>query len=406
MMSEKSRSNLFSAPLWQSAFRPFYLVGVIYGLGIMILWLADYSPAAYSQSLWHGHEMVFGFSGAIVAGFVLTALPGWAGTAEIDRGPLALLVLLWFLGRAAIYAGAILPPYMVLILDSSLFLVAGIMVLPGLLRVDNKHYLALMIIFLLLFAGNVIFHLAVMDGDMARASWGIRMGLMAIVAKFILAGGFLTTVFTANALQQKKAGRLGHNPLLEYISAASLVLFIYGALGDMDIRLAGSLAFFAAAVQMVRFLRWRTWRIIDAPLVLVMHLSYLWFIFALMLFGAAAFMEQIPAGLWLHAFTVGALSMMMLSLITRVALRHTGRSLVPARLMLLSFGLMFVTAILRVMTSAGILSSDWLAVTIMIWGLSFALYLILHGAYLIRPSLPKRKKTTDRGSDGRASELG
>ncbi|VAW06549.1 NnrS protein involved in response to NO, partial [hydrothermal vent metagenome] len=217
-------------------------------------------------------------------------------------------------------------------------------------------------------------------------------------------------VFTANALQQKKAGRLDHNPLLEYISAASLVLFIYGALGDMDARLdanlAGSLAFFTAAVQMVRFLRWRTWRIIDAPLVLVMHLSYLWFIFALVLFGAAAFMEQIPDGLWLHAFTVGALSMMMLSLITRVALRHTGRPLVPARLMLLSFGLMFVAAILRVMTSAGILSSDWLAVTIMIWGLSFALYLILHGTYLIRPSLPKRKKTTGRGSDGRASELG
>ncbi|MCK5424541.1 MAG: NnrS family protein [Emcibacter sp.] len=398
----ESLTGIFSAPLWQSAFRPFYLLGVIYGLGIMGLWIltsygiVDFVPASYSLSLWHGHEMIFGFSGAVVAGFVLTALPGWVGTEEISGGKLALLVLLWFLGRIAVYSSGLIPPYIVLILDSSLYLVATIMVLPGLLAAENKHYLALLPIFLMLCFGNVVFHLAVMNGDIARASWGIQVGLMGIVVKFILAGGFLTTVFTGNALRQKGGPELLVNPLLEYISALSLVLFIYGALWDVSAEISASFAYLAAAVQFVRFLRWRTYLILDAPLVLIMHLSYLWFICALILFGLGASIPDIGSQVWLHAFTVGALSLMMLSLITRVALRHTGRPLVPAKAMILSFAIMFFVAFLRVKISMGFLTENWLPVTAVIWSISFVIYIAVHGAMLVKPSLPKRSSPKGR----------
>lgn len=404
-MNNSMASGFFSAPFWQSAFRPFYLFGVIYGLGVMGLWLlttlgtVDFIPPMGSLQLWHGHEMVFGFSGAVVAGFILTALPGWAGTEEIRGGRLALLVLLWFLGRIAVYGGGYIPGYAVLLLDSSLYLAATIMVLPGLLRAQNRHYLALLPILLMLCGGNVIFHLAVRDGDMARASWGIQVGLMAIVVKFILAGGFLATVFTGNALRQKKGLELVISPLLEYISALSLGLFIYGVLADVSEEVAGSFAFMAAGVQLVRFLRWRTWLILDAPLVLIMHLSYLWFIAALILFGVAAFVDGIGPQVWLHAFTIGALGLMMLSLITRVALRHTGRPLVPARVMIWSFALMFFVAFPRVFVALGFLSESWLVVTAVIWLVSFAIYIMVHGLLLIKPGLPKRD-----GPKGRAVE--
>lgn len=398
-------SGLFSAPLWQSAFRPFYLVGVIYGLGIMGLWIlttygsVDFMPAPYSLTLWHGHEMIFGFSGAVVAGFILTALPGWAGTEEISGGKLALLVLLWFLGRIAVYSGGFMSPYIVLILDSSLYFAIVIMVLPGLLAAENKHYLALLPILLMLCFGNVIFHLAVMDGNMERASWGIQIGLMGIVVKFILAGGFLTTVFTGNAIRQKGGPALTVNPLLEYISALSLALFIYGALSDVSAEISGSFAYLAAAVQFVRFLRWRTYLILDAPLVLIMHLSYLWFICALILFGLGAFTPEIGSQIWLHAFTVGALSLMMLSLITRVTLRHTGRSLVPAKAMILSFAIIFFVAFLRVKVTMGFLAESWLPITAVIWSISFIIYILVHGTMLIKPSLPEQE-----GPKGRALE--
>jgi len=250
-----------------------------------------------------------------------------------------------------------------------------------------------------LFIGNVIFHLALIDGDLARASWGVRMGLMGIVGKFILAGGFLTTVFTGNALRQKGGPELAVKPWLEYLSALSLVAFIYGALGDLPETAAAGLAFFAALVQLVRFLRWRTGRLLDAPLVVTMHLAYGWFILALCLFGLARAGAGIAPEAWLHAFTVGALSLMMLSLITRVALRHTGRSLTPARMMILSFGLMVICALLRVAVSLNILSDDWLPLTALIWSGSFLIYLLIHGLYMIRSSLPKKQRGPKRAAE-------
>lgn len=340
--------------------------------------------------------MVFGFSGAIVAGFILTALPGWAGTEEIRGWRLALLVLAWLSGRGAVYGGEVIPAYGIMILDSSLFCLTGIMLLPGLLRAKNKHYLALLPILGMLCSGNVIFHLAIIDGDMARASWGIQIGLMGVIAKFILAGGFLTTVFTRNALRQKNGPDLKVLPWLEYLSALSLMLFIYGVLADVPERIGGLFAFCAAAVQMGRFLRWRSFLILDAPLVLFMHVSYLWFIGAMILYGAGTMGAEIGTGAWIHAFTVGALSLMMLSLITRVTLRHTGRRLVPGKFMITAFVLMVGAAALRVMVPLRVLSEDWLSVSAMIWVTSFGLYIILHGLLLIRPSLPRENKPKSR----------
>jgi len=405
-MSEQPASGMFSAPLWHSPFRPFYLLGVLYGLGVMGVWVlvtvgaVDISLPLSSLSLWHGHEMVFGFSGAVVAGFILTALPGWSGTVEIRGGRLAFLVLLWLLGRIAVYSGGLVPPYMVMLLDSSLYFAASLMVLPGLLAAENKLYLALIPILLMLCLGNVVFHVCLMDGDPVRASWGIQIGLMAIAAKFVLAGGFLAATFTGNALRQKGGPELTISPMLEYISALSLVLFIWAVLFDLPDGLAGSFAFFMAVVQAVRLGRWRTWLMLDAPLVLIMHLAYIWFIVAAVLFGLSRFSDTVGPHVWLHAFTVGALSLMMLSLITRVALRHTGRSLVPARAMLLSFALVFGVAFLREMIAWGLLPMDWLPVTAVIWWVAFALYFGLHGLLMIRPSLPKRP-----GPKGRAAEV-
>ncbi len=398
-------------PIWRSAFRPFYLLGVLYGLGVMGIWLVvsfgglDVFLSLYSLSLWHGHEMVFGFSGAIVVGFLLTALPGWAGTKEIVGGPLVLLVGLWLLGRiavsTAVFGGSILPALWVMVMDSSLYLVTMIMLLPGLLRAENKHYLALLPILFLLFLGNIIFYLSLMNGDIERASWAIQMGLMGIVVKFILAGGFLAFTFTSNALRQKTGQELVANPLMEYISAISLAGFIYAVLWSESESLSAGIALVTASIQLLRILRWRTWVILDAPLVVTMHLAYLWFILALILYGVAPFVDGIGSGAWLHAFTVGALSMMMLSLITRVSLRHTGRSLGQAKSMIAAFALMSVAAILRLLIFLEFVSADYLGLNVVIWSLSFVLFLTLHFFYLIRPSLPKVKRPK-----GRAPEIG
>lgn len=404
MSDENDITGLFKGAFWSSAFRPFYLLGVLYGLWVMGMWalvtLGYMSPLLpdMSLALWHGHEMIFGFSGAIVLGFTLTALPGWAGTEEIRRGQLALLVLLWLLGRAGFY-GEIIPDMLRLILESSLYLVAALMVLPGLLKIPDKHYLMVLVIFLMMAGGNILFYLGIFDGDMAAALYGIKVGVMAIVVKFMLAGGFLATTFTSNALKQKGLPGVEINPVLEYISAFSLLLFSCAVLMDLPGTLAASLAVITAVVQLVRFLRWRSFQIRDASLVLIMHLAYLWFILAVVIFAVESWLGAGVSHIWLHVFTVGALSLMMLSLITRVALRHTGRSLRPASAMVFGFAMMGVATIFRLMVSLDFLDQDWLVLAAMIWALSFLIYIVIHGLYLIRPSLPKKARSGKRASE-------
>lgn len=394
-MKATQNSILFAAPLWKAAFRPFYLLGVIYGLGIVIYWLmvtygvTEFAAPGGSLALWHGHEMIFGFSGAIVSGFILTALPSWAGTREIDGGKLAFLLALWLGGRVAFLMSHLWPSELVLMADGIFFPAVIVMILPGLMEARDRRYLAILPILALLAGGNIMYHLGLMNGDMEMASWAIRMGLMGIVAKFILAGGFLTSIFTGNILQQKYGRELKPSPGLEYISAITTGLFIIGDLSHSSQFIAGSLAILAALVQIVRFLRWRIYLVLDEPLVLAMQLSYLWFIAAMLLYGAQAFGFGGAQGTWLHAFTVGALSLMMLSLITRVVLHHTGRKPKAARAMIIAFAIMIMSAALRVMTGLGVIGDSWLAASALIWSLSFALYLGLYGIYLIRPSLPK-----------------
>lgn len=107
--STQASLSLFATPLWSAGFRPFYLLGTAYGLLLMLSWLAAFAglwAPAYPLRLWHAHEMIFGFAGAIVSGFVLTALPSWAGTREIRGGALALLTAAWLAGRIALWLAA------------------------------------------------------------------------------------------------------------------------------------------------------------------------------------------------------------------------------------------------------------------------------------------------------------
>jgi uncharacterized protein involved in response to NO len=153
---------LTSSPLWASAFRPFYLLGAPYAPLLIAAWLGAYLglwnlPAGdLPLKLLHGHEFIFGFAAAIIAGIVLTALPSWAGTEEIRGGRLMLLVALWLAGRIAFWAAPWLPPLLPAVIDCLLFPAMFAMLAPQLLGAANRLYLLLLPILLALFAANAI----------------------------------------------------------------------------------------------------------------------------------------------------------------------------------------------------------------------------------------------------------
>ncbi|NMF90083.1 NnrS family protein [Aromatoleum petrolei] len=393
-------SRVFPGALWVSAFRPFFLLGTLYAPLLMGAWLGAWSgwwsgpvgdmPAA----LWHGHEMVFGFSTAIILGIVLTALPSWAGTDEIHGPRLALIVAAWLTGRLAFWALPLLPAGIAAVADCLLFPLVFATVAPQLLRAANRLYLLLLPVLAAFFTANLAFHLSISAGNPALATLALHGGVYTILTLYVLKGGVLTPIFTGNALREKGRGEQAPFRMWLDVTAVGLVV----ALAALDLagapaRWIGLAALACTLVHAWRVGRWQGWRVADVPLLLVMHLGFAWLILAFALKALAALTGLVSDTAWLHAFTVGSLGMMMLGLMTRVSLRHTGRPLKLPTAMRVACALVFAAAIARLTLSMPQVRSLAIAAAALLWAAAFATYLSRFGALLARPSLPRKTGT-------------
>lgn len=394
------RQLLSDAPLWRSAFRPLYLLGVLYApllaLGSGTAWLGvlEVAPADAGLLLWHGHEMVFGFAGAIVAGTLLTALPSWAGIAELQGVRLAVLTATWVAGRVGLWSSPWLPAPLVAALDLILWPLLLAWLARPLWRARQWLYrLALPIVAALALA-NGVYHAAMLTGDLAIAALALRAAVWTLVVLYVLVGGVLTPVFTGNALRELGRGDVA--PAAWSLEATAFLAILALAVADLlgaPSTWIAAVALAALVLQAWRVARWRGWRVADQPLLLAKHLGFAWLLAALALRAAAALGAPLPPHSWLHAFTVGALGMMMIGLMVRVALRHTGRAPRPPALMRLGAAAVFIAALLRVTAGIYGLGTTAYAVSAALWAAAFAAYLLCFGRMLIAPSLPRETVT-------------
>lgn len=390
-----SSRGLSALPLLASPFRPFYLLGALYapllaagGAGAFA-GLVDLGPSG-GYVLWHGHELLFGFAGAILLGTLLTALPSWTGMTELRGTPLAALVGLWLLGRLAFWAAPWLPVGVVAVADLLLWLALLAWLTPALWRLRQRLVRLLLPILLALAGANLGYHLAAMSGDLAGAAQALRAAVWALVVLYALKGGLLTPIFTGNALRQ--FGRGGQAPFLlplEVLAMSLLVLLAAADLGGAPHWLTGGLAAASALVHGARVARWRGWRVADQPLLPSLHLGFAWLVFALALKAAAELGAPLPEATWVHAFTVGALGLMMLGLMTRVALRHTGRALALSPLLRTAAVLMFAAAALRLAATVHGLDPWTVALAALLWAAAFVAWLLRFAVVLVTASLPR-----------------
>lgn len=380
--------------LWSSSFRPFFLLGAFYGPLLMLhsigiasgLW--DAPSPGLSLREWHGHEITFGFATAIVIGVVLTALPSWAQTEEIRGKRLQWLTALWIAGRFAMVSR--LPPAVVALIDCLLFPVVAWMLAPQLLSVANRHYRLILPVLAGLFAGNLVFHLGRVSADHAAMDLGLRLAIHSIVLIYVLKSGVLIPVFTGNALREKKLGEQARFlPWLEGLAFFTPVALALTDLSGAPSMTTGAFALLASIVHGLRLARWRGWRVLGDPLLLMMHLGYLWLVVAFVLRAAADFGWGVPAATWLHAFTVGALGTMMISMLSRVSLRHTGRPLCVPWSLLIAFAMMCVAGVVRVAVAFESLAPVWLMPVALLWSSAFIVFLYVCGSMLWRPGLPQ-----------------
>lgn len=371
------------APLWSSGFRPFYLAGCLYGLLALGLWAAAHfgnvAMLSRDRALWHAHEMIFGFIAALCGGFILTALPSWAGTVAIRGRLLMLLVAVWAVGRAAILAGPLLPPMLAALLDLAFVPLLLAVVTPQVWRGSNRLYRLLIPILAMLAVGNLIFHLG-------TAHLGIRIAYYALMVLFSFVGGLLTPIFTESHLRERQPEvTISFRHPLEILAPAGLMLTAGAELFGLGAAATGGAALVTAIIHTWRMASWRSGSVLRSPMLISMHAGYACLIVSLGLQAATAFGMGIPASAAVHAFTIGAMGLTKLSLMTRVALKHTGRDLRLPAIMVAGLVAMGLAAALRVAADSGAV----LAASATAWAAAITLYLGLYGRFLLAPSLPR-----------------
>ncbi|MGB1006761.1 MAG: NnrS family protein, partial [Thalassobaculaceae bacterium] len=366
------------AGLLTQGLRPFFLAAALFAAAAVPLWTLG---AWRSESLldlgfdlvWHSHEMLFGFTGAVITGFTLTAVPNWTGRPALTGGLLALLAGLWLVTRLAA------PGLLATGAWSGLLLALFPLVLAGHTAreiVAGKTWRNLPIAGLIaLLAGADLWFLAThaSAGDSAPAA---RLGLAALIALITVIGGRIVPAFTANwlAARQIPTARLG--PGVDRVALALTGAALAAWVGWPDAVLTGYLALGAGLVNALRWARWRGWRCLAEPLIFGLHLGYLWLAVGWGLTAAAIlWVPSVTHGMAQHAFTAGTIGHMTLVVMSRAVLGHNGLPLEAGRLLSAAVAAVFIGALLRVTGNfAGPVSGPVLMIAAGLWSLAFLLF--------------------------------
>lgn len=385
----RRRRDYAGPALFSYGFRPFFLLGTAWSAVAMALWLPLYFgqlrlPIAISPIEWHIHEMLFGYVGAAVAGFLLTAIPNWTGRLPVNGYPLAALAALWLAGRIAILLSAKIGLAWAAAIDVSFLIVLAVMAMREIVAGRNWRNLRVLVILGVLIAGNVAFHIEWLTAGVA--DYGVRLGIGAVIVLIMLIGGRIVPSFTHNWLARNGAARLPA-PFSRFdvvsLAAAAIALAVWIAAPDNIA--AGILLLAAGLLHLVRLGRWgghRAWR---DRLVLVLHVGYGFVPLGFLLLGAAILWPAAVArSAGLHAWTAGAFGMMPLAVMTRATLGHTGRPLRAAAATQALYLCALVAALARI-AAALAPSVFMLEVAAWAWVVAFAGFVVVYGPLLLRP---------------------
>ena len=334
-------------------FRPFFLAAGLYAVVAVAAWAfvlrAGAAPfGALAPMLWHGHEMLYGFIGAAIGGFLLTAVPSWTATRGFAGAPLMLLAALWLAGRIAFAAAGLLPFAAIAALELAYLPVLAFLIGRSLLRARNRNF-PMLVIVAVLWGIDAAFLRAAAAGNVGAADLALRAGIGLVLLLVTIIGGRIVPAFTANALRSR--GKTADIRSWKPVEAAAIGAMALAVIVDAALPLsawAGAVAAVAAVAQAVRLSGWRSLRTLDDPIVWVLHAAYAWLPLGLALKAVNHFAGAAWTAHWLHALTIGAAATMILAVMTRASLGHTGRPLAVGRSIALAYGLLLLAALLRV----------------------------------------------------------
>lgn len=393
-MAETAAKRARSAPpaFLTYGFRPFFVFAAAWAavsLPVLVgaFWLGRWPADALPPASWHGHEMLFGFVAAAIAGFLLTAVPTWTSSPPVAGARLAALAVLWVAGRAVMMPGLGLHDTPLVLLDAAFFPAVAAAIGVSLVGARNYRNYQFLLLLAVLTAANLLFHAA-------RLGWleplldPLRLAVNVVVLMIGVIGGRIVPLFTRNALLREGVQvAIPASAWAERTSIAALLAILIVDAVAPQTALAGWLALAGAVSLGLRLVRWHGHRTLGMPIVWVLHAGFAWVAAALALKAAWLLLGAPWAVNWLHAMTAGAFGTMVLGVMTRVALGHTGRPLVVARTIVAAYWLVMIGAAARVAGPALApgLYVQALTIAAACWAGAFALFLVIYVPILVGP---------------------
>jgi uncharacterized protein involved in response to NO len=389
MTTTAERYRTYRGPaLFSMGFRPFFLFASAWAALAIPTWIAAYAgvlPAEQFTRSWHVHEMLFGYLGGVIAGFLLTAVPNWTGRLPVAGAPLAALFALWVAGRFAMLFQFEVGAVAALVDSLFLFSLAAI-VAREVLAGKNKRNIPVSLLVTILGIANVLTHFALTNPNLALLGERIGLGVVAMLVTLI--GGRIVPSFTRNWMAKRQvkpepspANQFDSATLI--VTALALLAWIVAPLSA----LAGLALTLAGLLNMARLARWRGWKTSAEPLVLVLHAGYLWLALGLALLGLGVVAPAaVPSAAGVHALTAGAFGVMTLAVMTRASLGHTGQALTASASVSAIY--LLVNAAAAVRTTSPFWPDQYamlLVLAAVLGSGAFAVFVAVYAPLLLRP---------------------
>ncbi len=387
-----ARQGYDGPALFSYGFRPFFLFGAVWAALSVPLWIYAYANGlgiigGMPAQEWHAHEMIYGYLAAVIAGFLLTAVPNWTGRLPVLGGRLMFLFAVWGAGRIAMLARGHIGPVAAAFVDCLFLVVLAAMMWREIIAGKNIKNVPVCVLATLLALSNIGFHVGVLNYELHEFSEHFAIGVIALMIALI--GGRIVPSFTRNWLNQQKISPLPAQ--FSLIDKAALGAAAIGLLGwtiDAGGSVTGVVLFVAGVTHAVRLGRWRGWKASAEPLVLILHVGYGWLPVSFLLMSASVFAPAVvPPLAALHALTAGTMGTMTLAVMTRATLGHTGRKLTADAWTTSIYGLVVGGALLRVAASIFFIQfyMPTLVLSAALWSGAFMLFALRYGPMLLRP---------------------
>ncbi|WP_027580068.1 NnrS family protein [Bradyrhizobium sp. Ai1a-2] len=370
-------------------FRPFFLLGSAYAGAMILIWLPVYEghlalTTAFSPRDWHVHEMLFGYVSAVIAGFLLTAVPNWTGRLPLQGNSLATLVSTWIAGRIAIFLSASIGWALAAVIDVAFLTLLALAAAREIVAGRKWSNLPVVALVSLLSLANVAFHIEAHFNGLADYSTRFAIGLVIMLVTLI--GGRIVPSFTRNWLARQSAGQMPA-PFSRFdsitVALGGVALLAWVAMPSGW--LTAALLLPAGVFHSIRLARWAGYRTVSDRLVLILHLAYAFIPVGFLLTGLAA-IDLVPVGAGIHAWTGGAIGAMTLAVMTRATLGHTGQALQASAGTQVIYAAIVIAALARICASLEpahmipLLTAAGAA-----WAIAFIGFVALYGPALCSP---------------------